>query len=410
MDRLRAAVLEAARIVTSATGLSESDRPASPGTMRARLAQAHHRQQGLFLLVAARLAGGQAVGPAVRGDHRPDVRRGLGQAHRRRRIRAVGRQGADPVGRPDRDLGQPGDHRMARRQDRPGALLAARRRRPRHGPLDGGRDAFLLPEPAPRAVDERAQAIPDARSSSEPVKTEILRILELWAQARARHGGGGPYLFGEFGAVDIMFAPVVTRFVTYSIPVPRFAAAYMETILDHAWMQEWIEAAQEEPWVIEQYETPQRGVMRKCGRGRSRARRVHRLAACARRRRRRCRPAFLRDLADRFDRAQLGQDRDGARGDGRRRPRLHRQRRHPPGPAPVHRRLRRRPGCASRWRRRPTAISSRSAPMPASSAATSCCAAAADGTPVRQPHPLLRHLPPASTANGWPVHSRKRRG
>ena len=54
-----------------------------------------------------------------------------------------------------------------------------------------------------------------------------------------------------------MFAPVVTRFVTYSIPVPRFAAAYMETILDHAWMQEWIEAAQEEPWVIEQYETPQ---------------------------------------------------------------------------------------------------------------------------------------------------------
>ena len=35
------------------------------------------------------------------------------------------------------------------------------------------------------------------------------------------------------------------------------AAAYMETILDHAWMKEWIEAAQEEPWVIEQYEAPQ---------------------------------------------------------------------------------------------------------------------------------------------------------
>ena len=146
---------------------------------------------------------------------------------------------------------------MARRQDRPGALLAARRHRPRHGPLDGRRDAFGLSESAPRAVDERAQAIPDAASSSEPVKAEILRILELWAQARARHGGGGPYLFGDFGAVDIMFAPVVTRFVTYSIPVPRFAAAYMETILDHAWMKEWIEAAQEEPWVIEQYETPQ---------------------------------------------------------------------------------------------------------------------------------------------------------
>jgi glutathione S-transferase len=90
----------------------------------------------------------------------------------------------------------------------------------------------------------------------EVVKTEILRILELWAQARARHGSGGPYLFGDFGAVDIMFAPVVTRFVTYSIPLPRFAAAYVEAILHHPWMRDWIEAAQEEPWVIEDYEAP----------------------------------------------------------------------------------------------------------------------------------------------------------
>jgi glutathione S-transferase len=81
-----------------------------------------------------------------------------------------------------------------------------------------------------------------------------MRILELWAQARARHGSGGPYLMGDFGAVDIMFAPVVTRFVTYSIPVPRFAAAYMEAILSHDWMRSWIEAAQEEPWTVEDYE------------------------------------------------------------------------------------------------------------------------------------------------------------
>jgi glutathione S-transferase len=89
---------------------------------------------------------------------------------------------------------------------------------------------------------------------SEETRQEVLRILELWAEARARHGSGGPYLFGDFGAVDIMFAPVVTRFVTYSVSVPRFAGAYMEAILNHPWMQDWIEAAQEEPWVIEQYE------------------------------------------------------------------------------------------------------------------------------------------------------------
>ncbi len=91
---------------------------------------------------------------------------------------------------------------------------------------------------------------------SSEVEADVVRILNLWAQARARYGGSGEYLFGDWSAADIMFAPVVTRFVTYSIPVPRFAAAYMETILNHPWMQEWIEAAQEEPWVIEQYETP----------------------------------------------------------------------------------------------------------------------------------------------------------
>jgi glutathione S-transferase len=91
---------------------------------------------------------------------------------------------------------------------------------------------------------------------ADGVVEEINRILELWAQARARHGSGGPYLFGTFSAADIMFAPVVTRFVTYSIPVPRFAAAYMEAMLDHPWLREWVEAAQAEPWVIEKYETP----------------------------------------------------------------------------------------------------------------------------------------------------------
>jgi glutathione S-transferase len=94
------------------------------------------------------------------------------------------------------------------------------------------------------------------RELAEPVRAEVIRILETWAQARARHGSGGPYLFGNFGAADIMFAPVVTRFVTYSVPVPRFAAAYMEAVLSLPWMIEWIEAAQEEPWVIEHYEAP----------------------------------------------------------------------------------------------------------------------------------------------------------
>jgi len=95
-----------------------------------------------------------------------------------------------------------------------------------------------------------------ARPISEGVKAEIRRIMELWAEARARHGSGGPYLFGTFGAADIMFAPVLPRFVTYSIQVPNFAQAYVAAILNHSWMTDWVNAAQEEPWVIENYEQP----------------------------------------------------------------------------------------------------------------------------------------------------------
>lgn len=89
---------------------------------------------------------------------------------------------------------------------------------------------------------------------SAEVEAEVVRILNLWAQARARFGGTGEYLFGEWGAADIMFAPVVTRFVTYGVKVPPFAAAYMEAVLHRADVVEWIELAQDEPWVIEEYE------------------------------------------------------------------------------------------------------------------------------------------------------------
>ncbi|MHA6720575.1 glutathione S-transferase family protein [Sphingomonas sp. RS6] len=94
------------------------------------------------------------------------------------------------------------------------------------------------------------------RTPDADVTADLTRIVELWAEARSRHGGEEPFLFGAFGAADIMFAPVVTRIVTYSLPVPRFAQAYMLAVLQHPFMQDWIAAAQEEEWVIEKYELP----------------------------------------------------------------------------------------------------------------------------------------------------------
>jgi glutathione S-transferase len=89
---------------------------------------------------------------------------------------------------------------------------------------------------------------------SEPVREEIDRILQLWAQARARFGGMGDYLFGDWCAADIMYAPVVTRFVTYGVAVPSFAGVYMKHVLSHPHVAEWIDKAQDEPWVIESVE------------------------------------------------------------------------------------------------------------------------------------------------------------
>jgi len=95
-----------------------------------------------------------------------------------------------------------------------------------------------------------------AQPLSPAVQADVERVVSLWAEARARHGGTGDYLFGDWNAVDIMFAPVVTRFVTYSIPLPRFAASYGEAVIAHPDVRAWLEAAQEEPWVIEKFETP----------------------------------------------------------------------------------------------------------------------------------------------------------
>jgi glutathione S-transferase len=88
----------------------------------------------------------------------------------------------------------------------------------------------------------------------QEVLAELNRLMELWAKARAHFGGDGQFLFGDFGAADIMFAPVCTRIVSYQLPVARFAQAYIDAVLNHPFLQDWIAAAHEEEWVIEKFE------------------------------------------------------------------------------------------------------------------------------------------------------------
>ena len=95
---------------------------------------------------------------------------------------------------------------------------------------------------------------PIAKPLSDAVRADAERILTLWAQARARFGQGGPFLFGTFGAADIFFAPVVVRFRQYGVPVPGFATAYMDAVWDHEWLEAWRTAAAEETWAIPRFD------------------------------------------------------------------------------------------------------------------------------------------------------------
>jgi glutathione S-transferase len=75
---------------------------------------------------------------------------------------------------------------------------------------------------------------------------DVERIQAIWRDARTRFGSGGPFLFGRFSNADAMYAPVVTRFRTYNIPVDPISDAYMQTILRLPSMKEWYREADEE--------------------------------------------------------------------------------------------------------------------------------------------------------------------
>jgi glutathione S-transferase len=108
--------------------------------------------------------------------------------------------------------------------------------------------------PLRKACSMNVRRVFDAGSPSEAVMENLSRIASLWEQARSHYGVGGPYLFGQFGAADIMFAPVVFRIAGYGLPVSESAHAYVETMLAHPWMIEWVEGAKAENWVLDQYE------------------------------------------------------------------------------------------------------------------------------------------------------------
>lgn len=81
------------------------------------------------------------------------------------------------------------------------------------------------------------------------LEADVDRIDEIWMDCRRRYGAsGGPWLFGEYSVADAMYAPVVLRFNTYRAQISDTTRWYIATALEDAALQEWVRAAQEEPW------------------------------------------------------------------------------------------------------------------------------------------------------------------
>lgn len=89
------------------------------------------------------------------------------------------------------------------------------------------------------------QSYPPSPKRPETMK-DVERVKQLWTECRERYGAGGPFLFGAFSIADAFYAPVVSRFRTFAIPVDGAVKAYAEMIWATPAMQRWYADAQAE--------------------------------------------------------------------------------------------------------------------------------------------------------------------
>lgn len=84
----------------------------------------------------------------------------------------------------------------------------------------------------------------------EAAARDVARIVELWRDARARFGAGGPFLFGAFSAADAMYAPVVARLDGYSWPIDADVRAYVDAVMGLPAFRAWKAGADAETAIL----------------------------------------------------------------------------------------------------------------------------------------------------------------
>lgn len=83
-----------------------------------------------------------------------------------------------------------------------------------------------LPEVGARLLAEQAA-----------LRRDLQRIATMWGDAL--RDSGGPFLFGEFGAADAFYAPVVARCRSYALPLPGALQAYADRVWASSGVAAW---------------------------------------------------------------------------------------------------------------------------------------------------------------------------
>ncbi|KAF7539726.1 hypothetical protein G7Z17_g12375 [Cylindrodendrum hubeiense] len=116
-------------------------------------------------------------------------------------------------------------------------------------PVDAGARAFARSAAAemhsgfPAIRDECSMNVGlriELVTRSEALQRDISRFNELFTEGLDRFGG--PWLAGkEFTIVDAMYAPIASRCKTYGIELEGAAQEYLDRLLEHPAVQEWVQ-------------------------------------------------------------------------------------------------------------------------------------------------------------------------
>jgi glutathione S-transferase len=95
-------------------------------------------------------------------------------------------------------------------------------------------------------------AVRPGKGATPGALADVARVDAIWRDCLGRHGG--PFLFGEFGIADAMYAPVVMRFHTYAPQLSDAARAYAARVTAVPAVAAWIDDAKRETHFIAELE------------------------------------------------------------------------------------------------------------------------------------------------------------